>query len=279
MVCPVANDLEQLSWAAGFIDGDGTISNNAGRYVSLHAGNTEHELLLRLQQVLQCGNVTGPYDRSGRERSWSSRPQYFFQAYVDGAAAVSRLWFALSDTRRQQALDSVSALGMDACLVCPPFIHSADGRRSRSRLELAWAAGFFDAEGCFSSTPRVGVCATITQTDQELLKRFRHAVDFGKIYGPYRSRVRDGFARKPHYFFRAHGNERVQAILSMLWPWLGATKRRQAIDRLAWTTTCRNGHPKKPGHTGCGECTKAYWAARRQKEVREPAVPYLPDAA
>ena len=96
----------------------------------------------------------------------------------------------------------------------------------------------------------------------------------GKIYGPYETKATDGYTRKPHYFFRAHGNERVQAILAMLWPWLGSTKRRQAIDRLIWTSTCRNGHPKKPGHTGCGECTKAYWAARRSRGVSEPVVPY-----
>ena len=54
------------------------------------------------------------------------------------------------------------------------------------REELAWAAGFFDGEGCFSYTEkaRYGV-ATITQADIRPLDRFKTAVRVGNVYGPY----------------------------------------------------------------------------------------------
>lgn len=154
-----------------------------------------------------------------------------------------------------------------------------EGRLCFDRENLAWAAGFFDAEGCFSTTARVGVSASITQTDRELLDRFRATLGTGKVYGPYQTAPSDRFPRKPHYFYKAHGRERVQALLAMMWIWLGSTKKHQALERLDWPTTCRRGHPKTPGHTGCGDCTRAYWTAqreiRREPGVGEPAVPYL----
>lgn len=135
----------------------------------------------------------------------------------------------------------------------------------RTRLGLAWAAGFFEAEGCFSFNARSGACVSITQTDVELLQRFASIVDLGSIYGPYTSGDRT-FVRKPHYLYRASGLERVQALAGMMWFRLGSAKQRQAKATLSHvrTTVCHRGHPKKPGHAGCGQCTKDYWQARRE---------------
>lgn len=276
------DEHEQLAWAAGFIDGDGSIAHNSGGYVSLHAGGIDPEPLLRLRGTLQCGNVTGPYDRRHPNR-WSKRPQYFFQVYVGGDQAVARLWFALGTAKRTQALVAFCARDFGRSvgdfLPWPDQTGSIEDAEQSFRIGLAWAAGFFDAEGCFSSTARVGVSASITQTDRELLDRFRGVVGFGNVYGPYETKASDGFRRKPHYFYKAHGRERVQALLAMLWIWLGTAKRQQALDRLDWPTTCRRGHPKKPGHSGCADCTRAYWdtfrSLRREPGVGESAVPYL----
>jgi hypothetical protein len=276
---------EELAWAAGFVDGDGTIAYNPGGYVSLHSGGVDPEPLLRLQDAVGCGNVTGPYDRRHPDR-WSKRPQFYFQAYAGGDCAVAKLWFALGAAKREQALAALNKLiaHRGSGETTEAFgemrgVESGDAFRNSLRLRLAWAAGFFDAEGCFSSTARVGVSASITQTDRELLDRFQSIVGCGKIYGPYATHASDRYLRKPHYFFKAHGRERVQALLAMLWIWLGAAKKLQAIERLDWTTTCRMGHAKKLGHTGCAECTRSYWAAYRAKKredgVREPAFPYL----
>lgn len=280
--------LERLAWAAGFVDGDGSISCNHERYLSIHAGSVDPELLLRLQHAIQCGNVTGPYDRQGRAGRWSKRPQYFFQAYVGGEEAVAKLWFCLGGAKRQQAQSAFRKIHGEssdiARLASESLAFGANHVVQHSnRLSLAWAAGFFDAEGCFSTTGSTGVSASITQTDRELLDRFRRIVGLGKVYGPYETRASDRYNRKPHYFFKAHGRERVQALLAMLWIWLGTVKKNQAIERLDWTTTCRKGHAKKPGHTGCAECMRAYWAGyraeKREGGVREPATPYLFAAA
>ena len=67
---------------------------------------------------------------------------------------------------------------------------------NNKELELAWAAGFFDGEGCTCiwkgntgfNNRRVQVQIHQSSADgtPEVLKRFLEAVEVGKIYGPYK---------------------------------------------------------------------------------------------
>ena len=98
-----------------------------------------------------------------------------------------------------------------------------------NREELAWAAGFFDGEGCTYSTiseNRVVVGVMVSQASRDLLDRFREAVGFGKVYGPYKNN--GSFSKGPKYSWSAPGLERVQALVAMLWFKLGAVKKQQA---------------------------------------------------
>lgn len=269
------SDVERLAWAAGFLDGDGCLSRSAG-YPMISIAGIDPEPLENFRQAVGAGHVVGPYVRSHPDR-WSKKPQYFVQIYKEAIGVVQRLWPHLGSAKRAQALRHAAWDAAD--LPQQPAADEASHRKKFSRENLAWAAGFFDAEGCFSTTARVGVCASITQTNRELLDRFQSTVGLGKVYGPYQTHASDRYRRKPHYFFRAHGRERVQALLAMLWTWLGTAKRQQAVERLDWPTTCRRGRPKNPGHAGCAECTRAYWAGYRSRNegdsVGEPGVPYL----
>jgi hypothetical protein len=62
----------------------------------------------------------------------------------------------------------------------------------------------------------------------------------------------------------------VQFLAGLLWFKLGTSKRTQATEVMRrWPRTCRRGHPKKPGHTGCGQCTANYWRSYRlAREMR-----------
>src|SRR5436309_3043440 len=122
--------------------------------------------------------------------------------------------------------------------------------RSWNREDLAWAAGFFDGEGCFcySQSGKYG-CVSIGQSELEPLARFRQAVGLGKIYGPYVfPKTRNRLSKKPQYVFRVHGHEGVQAIAAMLWFQLSSIKTTQAIYVLSRTTHCRRGHWKAKGN-------------------------------
>lgn len=107
-----------------------------------------------------------------------------------------------------------------------------------NREELAWAAGFFDGEGCTWSGIRLRkdrkwtqrhLAASIGQARLEgrnLLERFQKAVNgVGAISGPFRQRQLN---RQEFWQWRVNTFEEVQAVVAMLWIFLGNIKRRQA---------------------------------------------------
>jgi hypothetical protein len=143
------------------------------------------------------------------------------------------------------------------------------------REELAWAAGFFDGEGCFcySEAARY-VSVSIGQTNPEPLERFRNAVGLGKINGPYLREHPNRLSKKPQWVYQAYGVEKVQAIAAMLWFKLGSIKREQAMTRLRRAVVCARGHRKKAGHKGCATCQSNYWRTRRDGTLFEQAAPY-----
>lgn len=94
--------------------------------------------------------------------------------------------------------------------------------------EVAWAAGFFDAEGTASSSKRLGRPSRERQMAvyqggrheiPEALLRFQRAVGGrGNITGPYRERLFH-WSTKKHSAF--------DEVMTMLWPWLSEYKRAQ----------------------------------------------------
>jgi len=98
--------------------------------------------------------------------------------------------------------------------------------------ELAWAAGFFDGEGCSSNRRHkehpsyVGVTVCIGQSNRKPLERFQKAVGgLGRIGGPYFKK----HARKPVFRLSFSSFHESQAVIAMLWRWLCEEKRNQAI--------------------------------------------------
>lgn len=94
--------------------------------------------------------------------------------------------------------------------------------------EVAWAAGFFDAEGTASSSQRLDRPSRERQMavyqggrDEipEALLRFQRAVGGrGNITGPYRERLF-------HWTTKKHAT--FDEVMTMLWPWLSEWKRAQ----------------------------------------------------
>ena len=98
----------------------------------------------------------------------------------------------------------------------------------RTREELAWVAGFVEADGCFSTSrlkTRAGKirdrrypCVAVGQIDREVLDRIQSFLGLGLIH----------YTNPPHLHFRANGLEKTQAIIAMLWPFMGTVKKAQA---------------------------------------------------
>jgi len=101
--------------------------------------------------------------------------------------------------------------------------------------ELAWAAGFFDGEGCVSARERddsAKIEINIGQANSpETLIRFKNAVGgIGKIGGPYPPKRNSNHS--PYFKYWATSFERVQFIAGCLWPFLCSVKRGQFYDTL-----------------------------------------------
>lgn len=144
-----------------------------------------------------------------------------------------------------------------------------------NREELAWAAGFFDGEGCVSvikATAGERLAVQISSTYQPALERFLKAVQIGRIYGPYE---RGTF--KPQWAYRANGFRRCQAVIAMIWPFLSGEKRAQAADALS---RCTKSAPRYVGDDlpphgtsarykrGC-RCERCYTAKSAYRGVSE----------
>lgn len=98
--------------------------------------------------------------------------------------------------------------------------------------EEAWAAGFFDGEGCVSvrrgRNRRYGnyLRLTITQADRRPLDRFQRTFDLGKVYGP---RKPGPLGKKPLYYYVLQRLSDVNLVLDLLWPHLSEPKREQIV--------------------------------------------------
>src|SRR3990167_9215425 len=107
-----------------------------------------------------------------------------------------------------------------------------------NREGLAWAAGLFEGEGYFSIPKANGRVASITTgingfTDLDVLQRFMTIAQMGRILGPYnRLSPTTGLPQKPSYQWLVCSFEEVQALVAMLWPWLGARRRGRAKECL-----------------------------------------------
>lgn len=111
-----------------------------------------------------------------------------------------------------------------------------------NREELAWAAGFYDGEGSagfylkrtqLRKNTHGQLALTVMQTEPEILERFCRAVGVGKVNGPYVVRNSKYPNRKPQWRYGVQTFEHVQAVIAMLWPWLGETKRVQGLKAIS----------------------------------------------
>lgn len=108
-----------------------------------------------------------------------------------------------------------------------------------NREMLAWAAGFFDGDGCVCKTydqrgklgPYKAVQVNIGQVDDKaILEKFNKVtLGIGKVYGPYPIGKK---RERRNYQYEANSFEKVQAIAAMLWPWLSSVKRTKFVKIL-----------------------------------------------
>lgn len=165
---------------------------------------------------------------------------------------------------------------------------------NKTTTEVAWAAGFFDGEGCVSLHDNRGysiLTLHVSQTELTILERFQHAIgDFGNIYGPRQHKAIKNIS-KPSWDWQCSRREHIEIIIDTLRPFLHHTKLTQAQASLFFLKTffpkplpnelivadstpdrkCPRGHDMstnflitKRGYKRCRECQKIWNTARRE---------------
>lgn len=97
-----------------------------------------------------------------------------------------------------------------------------------SEIDLAWASGLFEGEGCFSYHRKAGgdvqTQAIMTSTDLDVLERFQEVVGMGKIRSK-NPKVHE-LGKKNAWAWQVTSEMEFRKLGLMLWAHLG--KRRKA---------------------------------------------------
>ena len=95
-------DREELSWAAGLFDGEGSTSTTKASRWRLQIPQGHREVLDRFQKAVGgLGHIFGPYPPApGRKLP---RYQWAAQSFEEAQAVLAMLWFKLGTVKRAQA--------------------------------------------------------------------------------------------------------------------------------------------------------------------------------
>lgn len=98
-------------------------------------------------------------------------------------------------------------------------------------MNLAWATGLFEGEGCIYRDPRsCSFRLTINSTDEDVLRRFHKIVGVGKIIeGKHVERNKH---HKPFWIWATHRRNEVYALLELMLPYLGERRGFAALNAL-----------------------------------------------
>lgn len=102
-----------------------------------------------------------------------------------------------------------------------------------TEIEIAWAAGLFEGEGCFTLSKvknrkdSIKVSAVIGMTDKDVLDRFAFIMGFGNIKGPYKSSYPTG---KQRYTWEVQNQPDVLKTIELLLPFLLSRRREKALE-------------------------------------------------
>ena len=105
------------------------------------------------------------------------------------------------------------------------------GIRTVPLSDLAWCAGLFEGEGCFTFRSKRGnPSAVIKMTDRDVLDRFATVIGFGRISSV---RSTSSLGKKQQWEWRVNSFMHVQALIAALWPWLCSRRKARAQEVLS----------------------------------------------
>lgn len=88
--------------------------------------------------------------------------------------------------------------------------------------------GLFEGEGCICETGD-RFTLRLTNTDEEVVRRFDACVRIGRVYGPYVNSCNDGYRRKQVFHWVASGYDALD-VMNLLAPFLSARRLARAHE-------------------------------------------------
>jgi hypothetical protein len=126
----------------------------------------------------------------------------------------------------------------------------------RNELDVAWAAGLFEGEGCWNvhvrKSGQVQIQARLAMTDRDVVERFWSIVGFGHL------RTRDSGVHREKGWMPLHEwsvaeAAKMRELVALFLPYMGDRRRAKALEVLdagvdikehpRQRTHCANGHP------------------------------------
>lgn len=124
--------------------------------------------------------------------------------------------------------------------------------------EIAWAAGVFEGEGCFSVSKR-SLTVQVNMTDQDIVERFGSIMGFGKV----RTKTTSNPKHKPQWIWIAQTRAEFTQALTLFEPWLGERRLARARGILAGLER------KDYIEVRCQDCNKTEHVMRTSSSVRK----------
>lgn len=109
---PFVVNRESLAWAAGIMEGEGTIAGRHGkgglkdRAIAVRIKMTDEDVIRKFHSIVQVGNVTGPT----KPQNPKHKPGWNWQAgnFEAAQAVVAMLWPWLCSRRRSKIIELFS---------------------------------------------------------------------------------------------------------------------------------------------------------------------------
>ncbi len=302
---PQPLDHELLAWAAGFFDGEGsTIAKTDRRrpnYFQLDVSVPQSgpdgtpEVLLKFQRAMLGVGSIRPQP-NGDMYKWDAGGR------MTAEMTLVLIWPWLGAVKRSQAEAALGVVTRQydegryrqrTPRYRPSFAaHTIVGQSDKRRTDLAWAAGFLDAEGYFG-LPRkyervdgsIGFVTRVSATQHgvpgvpaDVLTKLQRILGVGRI---------ERHGEPDDFKWVAEGVTNARAVLERVRPWLGAVKTDQALAALTTAEAnrvrgnaegCIRGHiydrvyvrPDGAIHRICNACDRMNDRLRRASAGSKP---------
>jgi hypothetical protein len=138
-----------VAWAAGFFEGEGSISPSTRRGriegMSVSLGSTDYDVIERFSKIWGCGSLCGPYQRGTHKPIWHFRIHNF----DDAKTMLERMYPHLGQ-RRSARIDEVLNLVAKARALLEPRGDSEACHRGHKRVDHGYRSsrGYWVCRSC-----------------------------------------------------------------------------------------------------------------------------------